>query len=48
MGIVIVRLELPFEIIQNNAPFTSIDIHEPIDLKMANFAMKIWKRNLYK
>ena len=36
------------EIIQNNAPFTSIDIHEPIDLKMANFAMKIWKRNLYK
>jgi len=36
------------EIIQNNAPFTSIDIHEPVDLKMANFAMKIWKRNLYK
>ena len=36
------------EIIQNNAPFTSIDIHESIDLKMANFAMKIWKKNLYK
>tara|TARA_B110000259_G_C13965209_1_gene382360 strand:- start:111 stop:818 length:708 start_codon:yes stop_codon:yes gene_type:complete len=36
------------EIIQNNAPFTSIDIHESVDLKMANFAMKIWKKNLSK
>ena len=36
------------KIIENNIPFTGIDIHEPNDLKLANFAMKLWKKNLYK
>ena len=36
------------EIIQNDESFTNIDIHEVNDLKLANFAMRIWKKNLYK
>ena len=35
------------KIIENNVSFTNIDIHEIDDLKLANYAMKLWKKNLY-
>ena len=35
------------KIIENSISFTNIDIHEIDDLKLANFAMKLWKKNLY-
>ena len=35
------------KIIENNISFTNIDIHEINDLKLANYAMKLWKKNLY-
>ena len=36
------------KIIENDSFFSSIDIHEPHDLQIANYAMKLWKKNLYK
>jgi len=41
------RIGNKVKIIENDNFFTSIDIHEPSDLKLANFAMKIWKKNIY-
>ena len=41
------RIGNKVRIIQNDESFTSIDIHDINDLKLANFAMKIWKKNLY-
>ena len=32
------------KIVTNSISFTNIDIHEIDDLKLANFAMKLWKR----
>lgn len=35
------------KIIQNNISFTGIDIHNLEDLKLANYAMRLWNKNLY-
>ena len=43
-----IRIGNNIQIIENNVPFTNIDIHEVDDLKLANYAMKLWKKNLYR
>tara|TARA_B100001057_G_scaffold478729_1_gene549509 strand:- start:4352 stop:5059 length:708 start_codon:yes stop_codon:yes gene_type:complete len=42
------RIGNKVKIIENSVPFTNIDIHEIDDLKLANYAMKLWKKNLYR